>query len=107
VASKEIRDLIQNSVQQVKEGAQSVSTAGTTMDEIVQSVKHVASIVDEIAVASVEQSKGIGQVNTAVTQMDTATHQNAALVEQATAAVISLKDQADGMRTLVAQFRLQ
>ncbi|CAM2148049.1 methyl-accepting chemotaxis protein [Pararobbsia alpina] len=105
-ASKEIRGLIQTSVQRVKDGAQFVGSAGTTMEEIVQSVKHVADIVNEIAVASVEQSKGIGQISTAVTQMDNVTHQNAALVEQATAATISLKHQADEMRSLVAQFRL-
>jgi methyl-accepting chemotaxis protein len=106
VASKEIRGLIQNSVQRVKDGAQFVGTAGTTMDEIVQSVKHVADIVNEIAAASVEQSKGIGQINGAVNQMDNVTHQNAALVEQAAAATISLKHQADEMMSLVAQFKL-
>jgi methyl-accepting chemotaxis protein len=105
-ASREIKELIGDSVQRVKEGAQFVGMAGTTMQEIVQSVKHVADIVNEIAAASAEQSKGIGQVSQAVTQMDTVTQQNAALVEEAAAAAMSLKSQADDLRSNVTRFRL-
>ena len=105
-ASKEVKDLIQDSVQHVKAGAGFVDTAGTTMTEIVQSVKHVTDIVNEIAAASVEQSKGIGQVNDAVSQMDSVTQQNAALVEQVSASAFSMKSQADDLSSKVAQFRL-
>jgi methyl-accepting chemotaxis protein len=105
-ASKEVKDLIQASVDQVKSGAEFVGTAGTTMDEIMQSVKHVTDIVGEIAAASAEQSKGIGQVNDAVSQMDTVTQQNAALVEEVSAAAFSMKAQADDLRAKVARFRL-
>ncbi|HEX7932936.1 MAG TPA: methyl-accepting chemotaxis protein [Paraburkholderia sp.] len=105
-ASKEIKDLIQDSVDRVKTGAEFVGAAGTTMQEIVQSVKHVTDIVNEIAVAAAEQSKGIGQVSDAVSQMDTVTQQNAALVEQVAAAAFSVKTQADDLRSTVAQFKL-
>ncbi len=105
-ASREIKDLIQDSVDRVKTGAAFVDTAGATMDEIVLSVKRVTDIVNEIAAASSEQSKGIGQVSEAVNQMDTMTQQNAALVEQAAAAAMSLKSQADDLRSNIDQFRL-
>ncbi|MEW6345821.1 MAG: methyl-accepting chemotaxis protein [Paraburkholderia sp.] len=105
-ASKEIKDLIQDSVQRVKTGAEFVGAAGTTMQEIVQSVQHVTDIVNEIAVAATEQSKGISQVSEAVSQMDTVTQQNAALVEQVAAAAFSVKTQAEDLRSTVAQFKL-
>ena len=105
-ASKEVKDLIQESVGQVRAGAGFVDTAGATMHEIVQSVKHVTDIVNEIAAASAEQSKGIGQVNDAVSQMDSVTQQNAALVEQVSAAAFSMKSQADDLRAKVAQFKV-
>ena len=105
-ASKEVKELIQASVEQVASGAGFVGTAGATMDEIMQSVKHVTDIVNEIAAASAEQSKGIGQVNDAVSQMDSVTQQNAALVEQVSAAAFSMKSQADDLRAKLARFRL-
>jgi methyl-accepting chemotaxis protein len=105
-ASKEVKELIQESVHHVKSGAEFVGAAGSTMDEIVQSVKHVTDIVNEIAAASAEQSKGIGQVNDAVSQMDSVTQQNAALVEQVSASAFSMKSQADDLRSKVSRFRL-
>jgi methyl-accepting chemotaxis protein len=105
-ASKEVKDLIQESVDHVKSGAEFVGSAGSTMDEIMQSVRHVTDIVNEIAAASAEQSKGIGQINDAVSQMDTVTQQNAALVEQVSAAAFSMKTQADDLRAKISRFRL-
>ncbi|HZW12221.1 MAG TPA: methyl-accepting chemotaxis protein, partial [Noviherbaspirillum sp.] len=90
-AAKEIKALIQDSVEKVDAGSKLVDQAGTTMDEIVTSVKHVADIMNEIAAASHEQSAGIEQVNQAITQMDEMTQQNAALVEQAAAAAQSMQ----------------
>lgn len=106
VAAKEIKELIETSVSHVAAGSQLVSNAGTTMDEIVRSVKRVTDIMGEIASASAEQSTGIEQVNVAVTQMDEVTQQNAALVEQATAAAQSMADQAESLRAAVSIFRI-
>ncbi|RKP47192.1 methyl-accepting chemotaxis protein [Pararobbsia silviterrae] len=106
IAAKEIKVLIQHSVDRVKLGAGHVDTAGATMDEIVQSVKRVSDIVNEISAASLEQSKGIVQVSQAVTQMDSVTQQNAALVEQAAAAALSLQSQAEDLRANVERFRV-
>jgi methyl-accepting chemotaxis protein len=82
-AAKEIKDLIDDSVDKVKAGNQLVVQAGTTMEDVVSSVRRVTDIMAEIMLASQEQSFGIAQVNTAMTQMDTVTQQNAALVEEA------------------------
>ncbi|MFX1721902.1 methyl-accepting chemotaxis protein [Paraburkholderia sp. A1RO-5L] len=106
VAAKEIKELIETSVSHVAAGSQLVAGAGTTMDEIVRSVKRVTDIMGEIAAASAEQSNGIEQVNVAVTQMDEVTQQNAALVEQATAAAQSMADQAASLRAAVSIFRV-
>jgi len=106
VAAKEIKELIETSVLHVAAGSQLVAGAGTTMDEIVRSVKRVTDIMGEIASASAEQSTGIEQVNVAVTQMDEVTQQNAALVEQATAAAQSMADQAESLRAAVSIFRV-
>jgi methyl-accepting chemotaxis protein len=106
MAAKEIKELIQHSFDRVKTGAKHVGTAGATMDEIVQSVKRVNDIVNEISAASSEQSKGIVQVSQAVTQMDSVTQQNAALVEQAAAAAMSLQSQAEDLRSNVERFRV-
>lgn len=106
VAAKEIKELIETSVSHVAAGSQLVSNAGTTMDEIVRSVKRVTDIMGEIASASAEQSTGIEQVNVAVTQMDEVTQQNAALVEQATAAAQSMADQAESLRAAVSIFKI-
>ncbi|GAB6848350.1 methyl-accepting chemotaxis protein [Paraburkholderia kururiensis] len=106
-ASKEIKELIQESVDRVRDGTQFVDSAGATMKEVTQSVRRVTDIMGEIAAASVEQSKGIGQVNQAVSQMDSVTQQNAALVEQAAAAASSLESQAGELKSAVAIFRVQ
>src|SRR5205085_3657267 len=85
-AAKEIKALIQDSVDKVREGSQLVTQSGATLEQIVGAVKKVNDIVAEIAAASREQSTGIEQVNKAVVQMDEGTQQNAALVEQTSAA---------------------
>lgn len=105
-AAKEIKALIHDSVERVRSGAGRVREAGTKMREITHEIRRVADIVGEITTASQEQSKGIGQVNQAVTQMDEATQKNAALVEDAAAAVSSLESQADGLKAAVSMFRL-
>ncbi|KOR20709.1 methyl-accepting chemotaxis protein, partial [Burkholderia cenocepacia] len=87
-------------------GATLVTHAGETMAEIVQSVRRVNEILDEISHASREQSAGIEQVNRAVGEMDQVTQQNAALVEQAAAAAHSLRDQAEALRDAVTRFAL-
>ena len=105
-AAKEIKGLIDESVRQVDAGSHLVQGAGTTMEQVEQSIRRVASIVSEISSASQEQSTGIAEVGTAVTQMDQSTQQNAALVEQATAAAQSLQQQAHELAQVVAGFKL-
>jgi methyl-accepting chemotaxis protein len=105
-AAREIKGLIADSVQQVQAGGQLVDAAGHTMVDVVLSFKKVSDLIAEIAAASKEQSEGIGQVNTAVAQMDRVVQQNAALVEQATAATESMKEQSGGLLQLVARFHL-
>ncbi|AVQ07301.1 TPA: HAMP domain-containing protein [Xanthomonas vasicola pv. zeae] len=104
-AAKEIKDLIDDSVQRVTDGSVLVHSAGTTMGEIVASVQRVTDIMGEISAASQEQSSGIEQVNQTVTQMDETTQQNAALVEEATAAARALEEQAIGLTEAVAVFK--
>ncbi|PKV11798.1 methyl-accepting chemotaxis protein [Xanthomonas prunicola] len=106
-AAKEIKDLIDDSVHRVTEGSVLVHSAGTTMGEIVASVQRVTDIMGEISAASQEQSAGIEQVNQTVTQMDETTQQNAALVEEATAAARSLEEQAVGLTEAVAVFKTE
>ncbi|WP_027994866.1 methyl-accepting chemotaxis protein [Simplicispira psychrophila] len=105
-AAREIKALIGISVEKVESGARQVQDAGTTMDEIVGSVKRVGDIIGEITAAASEQSDGIGQVNTAISDLDQMTQQNAALVEQSTAASQSLSDQALRLGQAVGTFRL-
>jgi len=105
-AAKEIKGLIENSVEQVDAGTKLVDAAGKTMEEIVGSVQKVTDIIAEIAAASQEQSSGIEQVNTAVTQMDGVVQQNASLVEEASAAAESMKEQAAAQLQLVSRFKL-
>jgi methyl-accepting chemotaxis protein len=93
-AAKEIKQLIDDSVEKVGDGSRLVAQAGDTMQEVVQSVARVTEIVREITLASQEQSDGIEQVNLAITHIDEATQQNAALVEEAAAAARSMQDQA-------------
>lgn len=106
-ASKEIKALINESAQQVQSGAQLVNEAGETLKMIVSSVQQVASIVSEIASASQEQATGIDEINTAITQMDEVTQQNAALVEENTAAATSMVDQARELEKLMSFFKLE
>ncbi|KRG55330.1 methyl-accepting chemotaxis protein [Stenotrophomonas nitritireducens] len=106
-AAKEIKELIETSVDKVSEGSQLVHQAGTTMGEIVTSVQRVTDIMAEISAASQEQSAGIEQVNQTVTQMDETTQQNAALVEEATAAARAMEEQAMVLNDAVSAFRLQ
>jgi len=105
-AAKEIKDLIGESVQRVKDGAVYASQAGETMAEVTQAVARVTDIMGEIAAASNEQSRGIEQVNVAITQMDEVTQQNAALVEEAAAASKSLEHQGQQLNESVAFFRI-
>jgi methyl-accepting chemotaxis protein len=106
-AAKEIKALIQDSVRKVEHGSLLVSQSGTTLGEIVRSVKKVSDIVAEIAAASREQSSGIEQVNRAVTQMDETTQHNAALVEESTAASQSLADQARTLNQIMLRFQME
>jgi hypothetical protein len=105
-AAREIKGLINASVNEVESGSTLVRGAGTTMVEIVSSVKRVTDIIGEISAATGEQSTQIGQVNSAVGQLDEMTQQNAALVEQSAAAAESLKEQAGRLSESVAVFRL-
>ncbi|MFZ6719362.1 methyl-accepting chemotaxis protein [Undibacterium sp. Ji49W] len=105
-AAKEIKELISNSVDKVEIGSRLVDDAGKTMDEIVVSIKNVADIMAEITSASAEQRDGINQVSQAITKMDEATQQNAALVEQAAAAASSMRDQASNLNHAVSIFKL-
>jgi methyl-accepting chemotaxis protein len=105
-AAKEIKELIEASVETVGEGSRLVQQAGATMAEIVGSVKRVTDIMAEISAASAEQSAGIEQVNQTITQMDETTQQNAALVEEATAAARSMEDQAQQLAEAVGRFRI-
>ncbi len=105
-AAKEIKALIDDSVGKVDAGAKLVDQAGTTMDEIVDSVKRVTDIMAEIALASQEQNAGIEQINQAITQMDQVTQQNAALVEEAAAAAESMQEQAVHLARAVDVFKM-
>ncbi|HEY4805189.1 MAG TPA: methyl-accepting chemotaxis protein, partial [Paraburkholderia sp.] len=104
-AAKEIKELINDSAQKVQSGSQLVGRAGSTMEEILQAVRRVTDIMGEISAASEEQSGGIEQVNRAVTQMDTVTQQNAALVEQAAAAAASLEEQTRQLQSVLGTWR--
>jgi methyl-accepting chemotaxis protein len=105
-AAKEIKSLIGASVERVETGSRLVAAAGATMKEIVGSVQRVSDIIAAITASSAEQSEGIGQVNTAVTQLDQMTQQNAALVEEGAAAAESLKEQAQRLAQMVGTFRV-
>jgi len=105
-AAKEIKELIGVSVERVEAGSAMVNEAGSTMSEIVASVKRVTDIMGEISAASAEQGAGIEQINIAVTEMDTTTQQNAALVEEAAAAAEALRDQTVALNEVVGVFKL-
>ncbi|WP_081078736.1 methyl-accepting chemotaxis protein [Burkholderia pseudomultivorans] len=103
-ASKEIRDLIHESVGRVRGGVALVNAAGTSMAEIVQAISRVTALMEEIAAASVEQGHGIDQVNQAVSEMDRATQHNAAYVEEVAAAAQSLDDQSKQLVAMISNF---
>ncbi len=105
-AAKEIKTLITESVGRVEHGSALVDQAGTTMNEVVASIRRVTDIMGEISAASSEQNKGVAQVGEAVTQIDQATQQNAALVEEMAAAASSLKNQANELVQAVSVFKL-
>ena len=106
-AAREIKTLIGSSVERVDAGARLVDEAGSTMQDIVTSVKRVTDIMAEISSASAEQSAGIEQVNSAIGRMDEATRQNATLVEQATAAAASLNEEAAALAEVVSVFKME
>lgn len=103
-AAKEIKDLIRDSVEKVNAGTNLVNESGKTLDDIVQSVKRVTDMMQEISTAAQEQSSGIDQVNSAIAQMDEMTQQNAALVEEASAAGEAMAEQSRGMMQLMDFF---
>ncbi|HEU4374871.1 MAG TPA: methyl-accepting chemotaxis protein, partial [Telluria sp.] len=105
-AAKEIKSLIGNSVERVDAGSKLVNEAGATMQEIVESVRRVTDIMGEITAASQEQTAGIDQINVAITQMDQVTQQNAALVEEASAASEAMHEQAGKLAQVVSVFKL-
>ncbi len=105
-AAKEIKALIQDSVGKVSEGTKLVDESGKVLGEIVTRVKKVTDVMAEIADSSREQASGIEQVNRAVTSMDAMTQQNAALVEEATAAARALNEQATSLMKLMGRYRL-
>ena len=105
-AAKDIKQLIEASVQNVGTGSDLVTQTGTTMDEIVSSIRRVTDIMGEISAAGREQELGINQINQAVAEMDTVTQQNAALVEEAAAASESMQEQAAALAEMVSRFKL-
>lgn len=105
-AAKEIKELINDSVEKVGQGTRLVDAAGTTMQEVVESVKRVSDMISEITAAGQEQSSGIDQINQAIIQMDSMTQQNSALVEEAAAASATMQDQAAKLVEVVSVFKL-
>ncbi|WP_232540395.1 methyl-accepting chemotaxis protein, partial [Azohydromonas aeria] len=105
-AAREIKGLIQDSLERVEAGAQEAREAGRTIEGVVGSVHRVADIVARITAAATQQSQGIAEINAAASQLDHATQQNAALVEQSTAAAASLKDQAQALSRPVQRFKV-
>ena len=106
-AAREIKTLIQDSVQKVESGARQVHEAGNTMNDIVASVQRVGQVIAEISSAAAEQSGGIGQVNQSVAQLDRSTQQNAALVEESAAAAEAMQAQAAQLAGIVAAFKVE
>jgi methyl-accepting chemotaxis protein len=106
-AAKEIKSLIQASVERVEAGSTQVDKAGRAMDDIVSKVQQVTDLIDQISHASKEQIDGIEQVNMAVTQLDDATQQNAGLVQQSARSAASLQDQASRLADAIAVFKNQ
>ncbi|MCA3149435.1 MAG: hypothetical protein ING18_10205, partial [Burkholderiales bacterium] len=105
-AAKEIKELINASVAKIRSGSDLVQTAGETMTEIVESVQRVTDLIGDISAATTEQSSGISEVNTAISQLDQMTQQNAALVEQSSSASMSLREEAAKLSESVSVFRI-
>jgi methyl-accepting chemotaxis protein len=105
-AAQEIKALIGDSVTKVEAGSSLVQQAGTTMTDIVDSIRHVTTIMAEISAASADQTAGIERVGNAIDEMNQVTQQNAALVEQAAAAAQSLQDQAQHLEQVVSAFKI-
>lgn len=106
-AAKEIKELINNSVEKVDQGSRLVDSAGSTMQEVVDSVKRVSDIISEITAAGDEQNTGVNQISQAISQMDSVTQQNSALVEEAAAAAASMQEQAGKLLDVVSVFQLK
>ncbi|MCL4164937.1 UNVERIFIED_CONTAM: hypothetical protein GTU68_032376 [Idotea baltica] len=105
-AAKEIKELIEDSVQKVTDGSHLVNQSGETLEQIMDSVRQVADIIGDISSASQEQAQGIDQVNKAIIEMDTATQQNTAMVEEAAAAAESMSEQSNQLNNLVSFFQV-
>jgi methyl-accepting chemotaxis protein len=105
-AAREIKGLITDSVEKVDAGTKLVDQTGTTMRDIVDSVRRVTDVISEISAASQEQTSGIEQINMAITQMDEVTQQNAALVEQAAAASDAMREQANTLTQVISVFKI-
>lgn len=105
-AAKEIKDLIEDSVNKVEEGSRLVNQSGQTLEEIRDSIKKVANIVGDITSASQEQAQGLDQINKAVVELDTTTQQNTALVEESAAAAESMSEQSNELKQLISFFKL-
>lgn len=105
-AAKEIKDLIRDSVSKVESGSTLVNQSGETLTDIVNSVEKVALMINDVTNAAMEQNSGIGQINQAITQMDSMTQQNAALVEETSAASRSMSEEANNMNSMISFFRL-
>jgi methyl-accepting chemotaxis protein len=105
-AAKEIKGLIGTSVDKVEAGSRLVGDAGTTMSDIVASVRRVSDVIAEISQAASEQTQGLGQINIAIGQLDTMTQQNASLVEESAAAAESMREQSVRLTEAVSAFRL-
>ena len=106
-AAKEIKALISDSVERVESGARQVDDAGQSMERIVAQIRHVSDSIEQISRATAEQAEGVAQVGQAVSALDRVTQQNAALVEQGTAASVSLQDQANWLAQAVDVFKLR
>ncbi len=106
-SAREIKALVESSVERVEAGNALAGDAGRTMEGVVQQVRRVSELIAQISAAAVEQTQGIDQVNTAVTQLDEVTQQNAALVEESAAASDSLNQQASRLVDSVRGFRLE
>jgi len=107
VAAKEIKTLINDTVEKVGTGAKKVDEAGHIIEDVVTSVRKVSDVISEISAANTEQTAGLNQINQAITQLDESTQRNSSLVEEAAAASQALNEQALTLRSLVESFKLK